>query len=539
MRRASAGPRSERGAFLIITTIGVVVAVIATALSVDLGRLAQEKRRDQKVADLAALDAVRDLGNRQALAEASALRNNFPTTAGYSIVADRGKMVGGSFVLDAAGDAVRVTATSPFENVFVSGSRTVSATAAAKVREDAGFSIGSSLARVDGTVQSPILNRILERLLGASSGSFTVDAVGYQGLSAASVTLGDLQGELGLGTVDELLDANLSVKNLLTATGTVLDNQGVLAAAQVNQMAAAASGSTMIRLRDMITVDQGMGEAAAAASINVLQLISGSAQLANKDTFLSVPNAGINVPVPGVGSTGNSLGLKVIEPPQFYFGPVGGSRTTSQVELTFTPTIDVGLSLPLPVGNLVKATGTLPVKVVAAGATGTLSDVICSGPGQGITVGVDTESVTTSASGTVDLKLVLDGAAAGTVNVQGTVTGANAPPTSLSFAWPGEFSPPASSKSTPGSPMNLAMTSTSTGNVVIDLGLVNVTLSADVVSQAVLDALNGSPSLLDRIRLRLGSQEFAALGIRVGIADVAATRDAFDPDACGIPGLVS
>ena len=51
----------ERGAILVVAVAGVVLATIAAALAVDLGRQAAEKRTDQKVADLAALDGARAL----------------------------------------------------------------------------------------------------------------------------------------------------------------------------------------------------------------------------------------------------------------------------------------------------------------------------------------------------------------------------------------------------------------------------------------------------------------------------------------------
>ncbi len=54
-------PDRERGSILVLSSVGLVLAMVATALSVDLGRLAQERRKNQKVADLAALDAVRVL----------------------------------------------------------------------------------------------------------------------------------------------------------------------------------------------------------------------------------------------------------------------------------------------------------------------------------------------------------------------------------------------------------------------------------------------------------------------------------------------
>jgi Flp pilus assembly protein TadG len=55
--------RDEHGAVVVIAAIGMVLAMIAAALAVDLGTLAQVARRNQKVADLAAIDAVRALPN--------------------------------------------------------------------------------------------------------------------------------------------------------------------------------------------------------------------------------------------------------------------------------------------------------------------------------------------------------------------------------------------------------------------------------------------------------------------------------------------
>ncbi|MGH9265801.1 MAG: pilus assembly protein TadG-related protein, partial [Acidimicrobiales bacterium] len=49
--------KDERGAILVLSTVGLVLALIAGGLAVDLGFMAHEARDNQKVADLAALDA--------------------------------------------------------------------------------------------------------------------------------------------------------------------------------------------------------------------------------------------------------------------------------------------------------------------------------------------------------------------------------------------------------------------------------------------------------------------------------------------------
>ncbi|MEA3075441.1 MAG: hypothetical protein QOF60_349, partial [Actinomycetota bacterium] len=57
--------RDERGAMLVLAATGLVLAMIFSALAIDIGFLAADKRTDQKIADMAALDASRNLLNIQ------------------------------------------------------------------------------------------------------------------------------------------------------------------------------------------------------------------------------------------------------------------------------------------------------------------------------------------------------------------------------------------------------------------------------------------------------------------------------------------
>jgi uncharacterized membrane protein len=542
----------ERGSILILSTVGVVVALISAALAVDLGRLAQTKRFDQKVADMAALDASRDLTRACAIAKESAARNNFDPSGldcidpAYNPTKDVviGRLVAGTFNPDPTGDTVQVKVSSPFKAAFpfVSGPDGVSVKAAAGVREDAGFSIGSSVARVNAASKSPVLNRTLERLLGGSSGSLTLDAVGYQGLSSGSLTLGQIRSQMGFATINELLAADIKVLDFLDAMAVVLQGDTVLAA-YINQIKSVTNSSQTFSLGDIIYVDQGVGEKAASGKVNVLQMIVAAAEVANKENFaagcVDVPNALDNALVTGVGRVGTDLCIKVTEGPRVYHGPVGGSASTSQVEITFDATINVPIALPLPLGNLLKAEGSLPVKITAGGATGTLTDIRCSA-NPGITVSVDTQAVTTSVNGTVALKVAatpLVVAAAG-VSVTGSATGVAQPDTAMPFLHPGEFSPPAPSKTTPSAPLSVAtnLSASGSGNITITVPpLLTVSLPLSVVNQAVLDA---SRPLLNEISLRARGQEVASLGAAVAIADVAALAEFFNATACGNPGLV-
>jgi uncharacterized membrane protein len=546
--------RDERGAILVLAAGGIVLAMIASALAVDLGFIARDARTNQKIADMAALDAARALpGNPTQTADDSVKRN------------DPARMLGNDFVVEcrtaainvfsdtlcASGEstAVKVSVHSIHKNVFpfVSQSKVVTRAAIGQIQRQAGFSLGSSLARVEAGAQSPIFNRVFERFLGLQPGSLTVlDAVSYKGLADAYVTLGRLQAELGFATVDELLSADLTVKRLLEATSVVMNNEGVAGSAYIDTIVAtigpaSVANTSEFKLGDMITVASGAEGAAASTGINVLQLLTGSAELANHDTFVTadqfidVPDSLGNVSVLNVGNVGTGMSLKVIEPPQIYIGQQGGTVHTAQVEIKFSPTIDVGITLPGPVGSLLRAVGTLTVVTGGADATGTLTTVRCTAP-QGIDVTVDTAAMTTQVSTTtpVSLRTALN-VVAGSVNVSGAATGL---PNSqlVPFAYPTEFSPDADSKQTNTASLNTNVTSTSSGNVAIGIPpLINVNLAAGVVSGAVLTSVK---PLLDKIAERLKTPEFAALGISLGIADVAALRDAFAPTGCGQPGLI-
>jgi uncharacterized membrane protein len=169
----------ERGSILLLSTVGLVLALIAGSLAVDLGSIAQHARDDQRVADLAALDGVRALpGDPTAAAEASAClkaRNDFPCSEpGYSVTVKWGDVVAGDFTDDpgtlATANAVQVTTTSPHTNAFgfLGGGKPVTRKAVATLGNGAGCAlpdvcvvsdgspigtvrVGSTLASVDST----------------------------------------------------------------------------------------------------------------------------------------------------------------------------------------------------------------------------------------------------------------------------------------------------------------------------------------------------------------------------------------------------
>lgn len=533
--------RDERGVILVMAIPGLVLAVLALSLSVDIGRQVFEKRTDQSVADAAALDAARNPADAQARAEASARRNGFdPAAAGHSVVAQRGTVDANKvFTAAATGPAVLVTVSSHIDYIFAPMDKTLVARAVATMGggKEAGFTIGTTLASID-TSKSPLLNAVLGQMMGGTGVS--ADIIGWQGLASSHITLEALCQELELldagvqfGTVDDLLVADITMADLATATANALTKKGETGAAllftQGGGIVAKSTNTATFQLGDMIKVAEGAGDSALATEFNVLGLVTGGAMVANGTNAVSIPNIGIAIP--GVGST--SLSLKVIEGPQTYIGPDETiftdlpHATTGQVELTLTPVLNVSA----PVAGLDGATltGSLPVDFTAAGADANLTSITCPNPNGGERVSVDLKPLTTSVSAPLTLTASVLGIP---VSFNATTTGTAAldpPPTFLDFAYPSEFYPTAAAKRVGASPLGLgallATTTTaslgSTGPLGLLAGVVNPILATatPLVGPAVSLALTAVLSSLDTLVIK---PLLDALGVSIGAADVTA-----------------
>ncbi len=535
MNRIRRRRRDERGAILVMATVGVVLAVISAALAVDLGRIAQERRRDQKVADLAALDAVRDLSQVDARAKASAARNGFPTSAGFTVTGVEGLKVGGSCVATPGAGTACVTVTSPVDNAFQPGSRTIRAVAVAGVQPYGGFKIGSSLATID-TSRSTLLNHFVGRMLGNSA--LNVSLVSWQGLATGRVTLEALRTELAkmgftVGSVSQLLSANLTAAQILQATAAALNGQGEVAQANVlNSIRATVTNNAQITLGQFIHVAQGADNTALSSNMNVFQLLTATAQVANGNNFVDVPNVGITVP----GVTSTQVRLQVIEPPQFYFGPPGvapdASVSTGQIDLTVTPTLDLDVSIAGLTGA--KVVNAMPVRVTGAGATGTLTDITC-GTGGGMTVNVDPHAFYGSATTGTPLRLsalvlgirvpLLD------IPVTSSVPSVDGAATDLFWSHPSEFPPPEGTETTKhagSQPIGLqGVTQLTAGNPVV-LGALPLPTGT-----AVTGVLNALQPVIGNLDNNIFTPLLTALGVGVGSADVTALTM-----TCNSPTLV-
>ncbi|MBS1211879.1 MAG: uncharacterized protein H6R26_495 [Proteobacteria bacterium] len=409
----------QRGAIGLFAILVMLLAVLFTALALDTGRFAMEKRRLQKIADLAALDASRSLCSVKdvyAEAQASAVRNGYTG----NLNAEGGVKVG-TTTTNAAGirefteasaasaNAVEVTVRAAVPASLVAGGLlggqvNLTATGTARSGEDpiAGISAGSFLLRVDTSKSG--LDSLLGGILGTT---VNLDLVSYQGIAAANLSLLNLiQTHGGIGTVKELLELNLGIVDWIKLMATALANKGDDAAAvALNQLALLAVGNPNLRLGDLLKVTADDPQSAANAQVNALDLLALGAEVANGSHAIDLTTG---IAIPGVTSIG--LRLWVIEPPQIAIGPAGKDEAGNWKTQVKTAQIRLGITLTLlpgPIGIPLVATISLvdlSLALDVAPTTAWLEDITCptpTNPNGSVIVG-STPGIATLAIGRLD-----------------------------------------------------------------------------------------------------------------------------------------
>jgi len=526
--RRQGGQRDERGAILVLSTVGIVLAMIFSAMAIDLGFTAQEARRNQKVADLAALDAVRDLGNHQTVASTSAnTRNAFPTSGGHTVVSRRGTYNGSVFTPNPAGEDVEVAVTSPHKDMFpfVAGATSVTRRAVANLQEKASFDLGSNLASLN-PADDTILNRIFTAILGTSP-ALNMNLAGYQGLAAGTVSLDEIvAADAGLGTADQLATSNVELRRLATATLSALQNRAAggdlvaaAAATQLGQFAANIPLGLNFNMGDILGVNAPNDPSAASAQINVFNLLTTggqAAQIANGNNFLNIPNLTLGIP----GLTSSTLRLHLIETARIALP--GPARTVPIDPVNFPTgwqtwarTAQIGIELTTTVGA---CSGLLPtclrstLSLDGARAFGSLTDIRCAAPNK-----YDDILVSTVAS---QANLVLDGTLAGLgiplANSGMALGGGSQTLTFQNNPSPPEYPTPIQSTTPPG------------------LDFANLTNNLSVAGVPIGGVLQGQLSpVAGPINNQILRPLFEALGLTVGGADVRTLSV-----DCGTPTLI-
>ncbi|CAJ0886307.1 TadG family pilus assembly protein [Ralstonia flatus] len=398
--------RRLRGAVSVMTATFVATVGLAVLVSIDIGNLFYQQRALQRSADLAAMAAVQRL--------------DVPTAAQQAVV-QNGLTVDGSnvtlavvpgvwdasagtaptyFTAQAAVDgntnAAQVTITQNVPYFFMVGRRQLTATAIAKNTSIVAFSLGSGLA----SVNNGLLNQLLGYLLHTN---LNIDAVSYQGLATTNIRLADLAVALGAGSMQQLLSLSPSLGNLFNAVISVASQSGLAGvsvggAGASNALSFGSDLNVPINIGDggasspgllQVLALAGNEQAALNATVNVLDLLTTAAQIANSQSAVNVAPVTLNL----VGLGAVTLSLKIIEPPAIAVGPPGQflSGPNAGQWRTQARTAQVRLGLGINANVLGLAGITLPIGLQVAGAQGHAKANNCVVPRQNSTATISVQ----------------------------------------------------------------------------------------------------------------------------------------------------
>ena len=354
--------KDENGAVALTVALVVTLLLAVASFALDLGLARVGVRDMQAVADVVALDMARQIDGRTVSAiEADtkwlqgrddSVARNADTLGGEPTVTPvLGTLnsVTGVFTEMTGSEipnAVRVTAASSVDFVLRGGDRSVSRSAVAQSVKSACFALGSYAARFRSG-DSALVQTLLAPMNAFIQPQANLDALSYQGLALASVSLNEIAADSAVGTVDELLSANVTVDSLIRATIGALNRQSPQNSVAMTALNKILNGqaelSTPILLTKVVKVSPS-DAAALDTRLIVLDLVTGAILLADGEHAVNVPNLS--------AGTGNlaplSASLKVIERAQMACGTAGSAQAhaeTSQLQG------DIRMKLQLPTIN--------------------------------------------------------------------------------------------------------------------------------------------------------------------------------------------
>ncbi|MTV25045.1 hypothetical protein FTX61_06385 [Nitriliruptoraceae bacterium ZYF776] len=368
----------DSGAITVLTAVILLALMAASAVAVDVGRLAVASGDQQGATDRAALDAVLLLEDGTAPTPqqlldtvGTSLGRNLGAAGGVSTdrLIDTAELVrceaGGWRHLEGAEtpNGVRVRTTSEVGSLFLpqtTASEVARHAVACAGEHTATVSAASTGARLDGGT----VNLLLGGLLG---GDAALDLVGWEGLAGAQVSLDALRLSLNtsVATVDGLLGADLSIAQLAELLVDAMQREGADVGVDVGLIDGLLNlpvdlGVPTITLGELLELSTETPTAALDAAVDVFDLLLAGAQLATSKVA-----AGVDLPeieVPGLGAL--AVRLRVIEPPVIAIGPPGRITDADGTQRwrTAARTAQVRLDVRLPVG---RATPTSAAEVLA------------------------------------------------------------------------------------------------------------------------------------------------------------------------------
>lgn len=428
--------RRQHGSIAVMAAVWVMVAMVVLG-AVDIGNLYFQKRDLQRIADLAALAAAQSVDpvDVKCASAIQAAQNNAGQNDAYP-VGTKSPVAGTDQIVTSCGrwdppagsnasyqeaaasltqfNAARVTLNRRVNYSFLGllsvagrGSPTVTASSTARATAIDSFSVSATIASVN-----PVwLNAILTSLLGTS---INLQVGDYQAIANANIRLVDIATAVGVGTVSGLTTTSISMSTLLGKLANL--DLNTLQAGQNNnpgyvaqlQAGLAALGripivyipNTTIKLANqanaLLQLGLGNPDSAADATVNLLDLLTTTAQVANAGKAVS-----LNATLPLGANTATNVQLQILSPPSLAVGEAGQlngvwrtQASSAQIGLFLdVQTPPLGVSIPgLPSLLSAQLSGLkLPLYLVVGGpATAWLAATKC-GPT------IDTSTVTIGA----------------------------------------------------------------------------------------------------------------------------------------------
>ncbi|WDD92841.1 pilus assembly protein TadG-related protein [Burkholderia sp. FERM BP-3421] len=400
-----APPRRQRGSLATLAVLALAVAMVALG-AIDIGNLFYQRRQLQSIADMTALAAAERMDDGcvqpPVTAQSVALANGFDSTvAGQTLSTACGRWdlkdnSGPSFYTAAASpaagsdaqlNAVQVTVTRSVPYYFLGPARTVSAVSVAQATDIGTYSIGTTLAQLQGGAVNTLLNTMLGTNLNLS-------LVSYEGLASAHIKVSDLMNVAGASTVNQLLAMQVSVPTLaswlssaLAATTVVNTNlqtdlstmSSIASATYTNSQNIALGNSTSTP--GLLAVNLSDPQTALNAMISPFDILMTAAEIAAGQSALTL-TGGLSI-----GGQGATVQMQIIQPPVIAIGE-GGIDPVSHTWRTVARTAQVRLylnvslgttNLPLGLlGALVPVQVSLPLSLQVASGTGWLQSAACT-----------------------------------------------------------------------------------------------------------------------------------------------------------------
>ncbi|RFU47975.1 TadG family pilus assembly protein [Paraburkholderia sp. DHOC27] len=411
--------RRQRGSTLLVAALCLAIALAALG-AIDVGNFYFMRRDLQRTADLAAAAGAQTIGSATstagdcAAATASAQQNaqtgnNMPN-ATVTVVCGRWdpSVNAGQSYFALTGtpmNAVQVTVQQTVPYFFMGPARTLQATATAQSTNVRSFSVTTAVASLSGG----LLNGLLNGLLG---GNLNLSVASYQGLASAQIKLGDLATALGVGSMSQLLNTQVTLAQLVRAMATAVSQSTTASATVITDLgtiAASIPGGQQIALGNsagtngLLAVALGDPQAAATATVNVLDALMVAAEIGNGQSAINLGTA-LNL-----GALANvTAQARLLEPPVIAVGEAGfnadGTPRTSAHSAAVRLYLNVQLLNVNLLGIVQMSALNLPVSIDVASGTAGLQSTQCT------TSKAASQSVISAQAGVASLCVGMDAA---------------------------------------------------------------------------------------------------------------------------------